>query len=323
MLVSDKRKIIAFILAIIAITIFFTGFAYIAAPIAFVSILLVSMSPNKSGGWFTASIFFNTAIMGVIIDYPFSHFPVSLVAMLLSVVSLKMRGWLFERQGVHTGLLLDLAIGIVAIGLYIVGGIMVKYTLFNWIMSGLTMLQFIAFIFIVYGDRFVSRKLVAALKDQKNSIAPNFTLPDQNGNQVSLNEILKTNHALLIFVRGDWCPTCHVMLRGYVRNKEKFAERNVRIIGIGPDPQGINKEIMSRIDSESILLADNDQKVAESYVLNLQENNPVTKPLYKNGIPLPASFLIHKNGKIAFTSRSDKAGEILQPEKIFEVLETF
>jgi hypothetical protein len=43
--------------------------------------------------------------------------------------------------------------------------------------------------------------------------------------------------------------------------------------------------------------------------------------MYKNGIPLPASFLVHKNGTIIYTSSSDKAAEILQPDKIFEVLE--
>jgi hypothetical protein len=42
--------------------------------------------------------------------------------------------------------------------------------------------------------------------------------------------------------------------------------------------------------------------------------------MYQNGIPLPASFLVHMNGNIIYTSRSDKAAEILQPDKIFEVL---
>jgi len=81
-------------------------------------------------------------------------------------------------------------------------------------------------------------------------------------------------------------------------------------------------QIMSRLDPNSFLLSDTDQTVTTQYVMELQANNPVTKSLYKKGIPLPASFLINKNGQIIFSSRSDKAGEILQPDKIFEVLQS-
>ena len=42
---------------------------------------------------------------------------------------------------------------------------------------------------------------------------------------------------------------------------------------------------------------------------------------YQEGIPLPASFLVDKNGIVRYTSRPDRVGEFLDPSKIFPVLE--
>ena len=42
--------------------------------------------------------------------------------------------------------------------------------------------------------------------------APQFSLPDQDGNIVNLSDYKGNRHLLIIFVRGDWCPSCHMKL---------------------------------------------------------------------------------------------------------------
>jgi peroxiredoxin len=36
--------------------------------------------------------------------------------------------------------------------------------------------------------------------------APDFTLPDAFGKQVSLNELLARGPVVISFYRGEWCP---------------------------------------------------------------------------------------------------------------------
>jgi peroxiredoxin len=42
-----------------------------------------------------------------------------------------------------------------------------------------------------------------------------FTLPDANGRDVTLSELVADGPAVLVFYRGGWCPFCNLALRQY------------------------------------------------------------------------------------------------------------
>jgi peroxiredoxin len=150
--------------------------------------------------------------------------------------------------------------------------------------------------------------------------APHFMLTDHDGNLISMNDYKGRKHILVLFVRGDWCPTCHIMLRTYQKNNRKFRERDVMVVAIGPDPMGVNREMVEKLGLEFKVLADPDHETAHAYGIHLQGNAPLTK--YEEGIPMPAAFLIDRNGIIIYSSRHDRIGEILDPADIFPVLES-
>ena len=149
--------------------------------------------------------------------------------------------------------------------------------------------------------------------------APQFSLPDSEGKVVNLSDYKGKRHVLLIFVRGDWCPTCHIMLRTYEKNKNKFLEKNIIIVAIGPDPVGVNRDMVIRLGLDYKLLSDDKREAAKMYGTQSQENNSMTK--YFESIPLPAAFLVDINGMIAYTSSPKKAGEVLYPDTIFPVID--
>jgi len=151
--------------------------------------------------------------------------------------------------------------------------------------------------------------------------APPFALPDQEGNIVQLSDFIGKRHLLLIFVRGDWCPGCHMMLRTYQREKEKFASKNVFVMSIGPDPVGVNREMVERLGLDFSVLADEKQRTAMTYGVQLEEYDNQFAEQYEEGIPLPASFLIDKQGIVRYISRPDKVGEFLNPSLIFPIVE--
>jgi peroxiredoxin len=166
-------------------------------------------------------------------------------------------------------------------------------------------------------------KLVKKNEEKEQSflgaLAPAFSLTDIEGKQVNLTDFTDKNHVLLIFVRGDWCPTCHIMIRQYEKNSQVFAEKNIIPIGISPDTSEVNKAMMKRFGWKNMLLSDPKQEVASKYGILFIDNNTETK--YEQGIALPASFLIDKTGVIRYMSRSDDAGQFLSPDLIFPVVE--
>ncbi len=151
--------------------------------------------------------------------------------------------------------------------------------------------------------------------------APDFSLPDQDGNMVSILDFIGKRNLLLIFVRGDWCPGCHMMLRTYERERKKFQEKNILVMAIGPDPVGVNREMVLKLDLDFKVLSDEGQRIAMKYGVQLDKYDNDFAEKYEEGIPLPASFLIDKKGVVQYVSRPDKVGEFLDPRTIFPILE--
>jgi peroxiredoxin len=146
--------------------------------------------------------------------------------------------------------------------------------------------------------------------------APDFELKSHEGEVVRLSD-LRGEIVLLVFVRGDWCPGCHIMLRAYQKSRTRFAERGVMVLAIGPDPQGINRAMVEDLGLEYRVLADDTLATAKRYGL-LGLTAPGVK--YEEGFPLPASFLVDREGVIRFTSDPARVGGVLTPDAVFDVL---
>lgn len=151
--------------------------------------------------------------------------------------------------------------------------------------------------------------------------APPVELPDQQGELVKLSSYKGEHPVLLIFVRGDWCPGCHMLLRTYERNRQAFLRKGVHVLAIGPDSVEVNKEVVERLGVGYKLLSDPGQRVSAQF--GVVYNNPMLEHGldYEKGIPLPASFLVDQAGVVRYVSRPDRVGEFLNPELIFSVLE--
>ena len=159
-------------------------------------------------------------------------------------------------------------------------------------------------------------------KAKAGTQAPDFSLPDYDGNLVSLSDYKNKRFILLIFVRGDWCPYCHMILRTYMREKEKFQSKNIMLLSIGPDPVGVNREMATKLGLDYKVLSDHGMKVASEYGIQLPDYRNFTATKHEEGMPLPASFLIDTKGKVIYTSRTTKVGEFLDPNLIFPILDS-
>ena len=152
--------------------------------------------------------------------------------------------------------------------------------------------------------------------------APDFELFDQFSQPVKLSSYNGRRNVLLIFIRGEWCPSCHMMLRSYERNREKLQEKNVMLLAIGPDQNDTNRDLAEKLGIDYRILSDAKQLTARAYGVH-QEKDPIESKLrktYEAGLQTPSSFLISDKGIICYHSRADRAGELLKPDLIFEEL---
>ncbi|TND10084.1 MAG: thiol-specific antioxidant protein [Bacteroidetes bacterium] len=174
-------------------------------------------------------------------------------------------------------------------------------------------------IFLIEG-RDLLRVAKAAGNTRVGMPAPDFELPDQSGQMVRLSAFLGARHVLLIFLRGDWCPSCHVMLRTYEKSSEKLRDKKILLLAIGPDDLGTNRQMAERIGVEFRILSDVKQEAAIAYGTHL-EKDPTNRSGYGAGLPIPSAFIICDQGIIRYHSRADQAGEFLNPRMVFDVLE--
>ncbi len=94
--------------------------------------------------------------------------------------------------------------------------------------------------------------------------APDFTLPDENGDSVRL-AALKGQTVVLYFYPKASTPGCTTQACGVRDHEADYAKLAARVIGISPDPVAKVKKFHDAQQLNFTLLADEDHAVCELY----------------------------------------------------------
>jgi peroxiredoxin Q/BCP len=124
--------------------------------------------------------------------------------------------------------------------------------------------------------------------------APNFSLPDQNGEQVKLSDLKGETVVLYFYPRAD-TPGCTTQACGVRDRRADYKKAGARVIGISPDEVKAIDKFAGKYDLDFTLLADADHAVAEKY------GTWVEKSMYGKkymGVQR-ATFIVGPDGKIA------------------------
>ena len=124
--------------------------------------------------------------------------------------------------------------------------------------------------------------------------APDFTLPDQNGETVKLKDLRGETVVLYFYPKAN-TSGCTTQACGVRDHKADYAAVGARVIGISPDEAKDVDKFAGKYDLDFTLLADADHAVAEKY------GAWVEKSMYGNkymGVQR-STFIIDAKGKIA------------------------
>ena len=131
--------------------------------------------------------------------------------------------------------------------------------------------------------------------------APNFTLPDQNGNSHSLSDY-QGQWVLLYFYPKDDTPGCTKEACGIRDEFPKFKKMKAVVFGISADSAARHKKFAEKYDLPFALLADESKKVIQQYGVWTKKKFMGMEYM---GIAR-SSFLIDPEGKIAKVYESVK-----------------
>lgn len=98
----------------------------------------------------------------------------------------------------------------------------------------------------------------------EGSVAPEFVLPDQNGEQVQLSE-LKGKKVLVYFYPKAMTPGCTTQACSLRDSQSELEQRNVVVLGISPDAPARLKKFEARDNLNFTLLGDENHQVAEAF----------------------------------------------------------
>ena len=99
---------------------------------------------------------------------------------------------------------------------------------------------------------------------ETGSQAPQFTLPDKNGNAVSLSDFLGRK-VVLYFYPKDNTPGCTRQACAFADAYDGFMERNVTVIGISKDSTASHAKFAQKFNLPFILLSDPELQAIQSY----------------------------------------------------------
>lgn len=170
---------------------------------------------------------------------------------------------------------------------------------------------------------------------QINQQAPHFELPDQEGKQILLDDLLAKGPVVITFYRGDWCPYCNLQLRALQARLNDIHQLGATLVAISPQvPDGsLTESEIAKM--EFMVLSDQDAKIASEYGVTwkvpefLLDHMRIDRQLdlvqINNGngliLPIPATFVIGKDRLVKWSYVNVDYRTRSEPDDILKALE--
>jgi peroxiredoxin len=162
---------------------------------------------------------------------------------------------------------------------------------------------------------------------------PEFQLPDHDGKNVSSSELLAKGRLVLCFIRGRWCPFCVAQMEAMNLILPEIERAGATLVAVSP--QTVQQSFFMR-DQHRLrfpLLSDAGNNVARQFGLTYRVPDE-QKALYQrafvnlpfvNGdesweLPIPATYVIDRDGAVIFASANEDYTERPEPKDIVRLI---
>jgi thioredoxin-dependent peroxiredoxin len=134
--------------------------------------------------------------------------------------------------------------------------------------------------------------------------APDFTIPDQDGNPVTLSSLKGAPVVLYFYPKAD-TPGCTTQACGVRDHVADYDTKGARVLGVSPDPVKKVKKFHEKFELNFTLLADEEHEVAELYGVWVEKSMYGRKYMGNER----TTFVIDAEGKVTEVLRKVKPAQ--------------
>jgi peroxiredoxin Q/BCP len=98
----------------------------------------------------------------------------------------------------------------------------------------------------------------------EGDLAPDFTLPDQDSDPVTLSDLRGQPVVLYFYPKAD-TPGCTTQACGIRDHRADYERAGAKVLGVSPDPVVAIRKFAHKYNLDFQLLADEDHEVADAY----------------------------------------------------------
>jgi len=165
---------------------------------------------------------------------------------------------------------------------------------------------------------------------------PDFTLLNQNNQQINASEYYTKGPLVITFYRGFWCSYCNLDLANLKHYVPEIESLGASMLTISPEKSEYSKKIIAMQKLDFDILWDKNNRLAEKF--GLKYNLPLDlKELYRDSfhinlkqyhgddewaLPMPARFLVDIGGIIRYAEFSADYTKRPDPDDLIAVLKS-
>ena len=164
--------------------------------------------------------------------------------------------------------------------------------------------------------------------------APEFTLKNSDGHEVSSRDLLARGPLVVTFYRGVWCPYCNMDLHALQEALPAIREHGGQLLAISPQTQSNSRKSQRDNNVTFPILSDFGNEVAArfglrftlpEYLIELYRDTFKNDLSRINGdsswsLPMPARYVIGTDGVIAYAEVNPDYTHRPAPEELLPVL---
>jgi peroxiredoxin len=182
------------------------------------------------------------------------------------------------------------------------------------------------------GERAVEELFASGIEDRILSVgalAPEFALNDATGRLVRSADLLALGPLIVKFFRGRWCSYCSTELEVWRDLYEQLRERGVLMVTVSPQTERQNDFMVTQHGLPFPVLSDPGCALAEqfglaytvpeyhrAYYLSILVNIPFINGDTSWRLPLPATYVIGRDGRVVFAEAHADFRVRPEPEEV-------
>lgn len=163
--------------------------------------------------------------------------------------------------------------------------------------------------------------------------APDFTLPNAKGRDVTLSALLADGPVVLTWYRGGWCPYCNIQLAAYRDALPAIEAAGGQLVAISPELPDKAADTVDAQNLDFTVLSDVGNAVAGEYGIAYRLPDPLIEaftgrldlPAYNGdeswSLPLAVTYVVDRDGVIRYAFVDEDYKKRAEPADIVAALQ--